>query len=68
MSLKRYRIKGGRKFEGMPASFIGIIRAIHVHELNGREMVNMEMETLAGKNVFGTCWLYWEDIEEVNDG
>jgi hypothetical protein len=65
--MTKYRIKGGPSFTGMPASFIGIIRATHVHELNGREMVNMEMMTPEGKNVFSTCWLYWEDLEEVTN-
>jgi len=62
--MTKYRIKG-RAFTGAPASFIGIIRATHVHELNGREMVNMEMLTEEGRRVFSTAWLYWDDLEEV---
>ena len=65
--MTKYRIKGGKAFTGMPASFIGIIRATHVHELNGREMVNMEMLTKEGKRVFDTCWLYFDDIEEITE-
>ena len=67
MNQKRYRIKGGKAFEGIPASFIGIIRAAHVHELNGREMVNLEMATPDGRKVFDTAWLYFDDLEEVTE-